>query len=853
MKLLALDGNSILNRAFYGIKLLTTKDGQYTNGIYGFLNILLKLEQEIKPDSVAIAFDLKGKTFRHEMYTEYKGTRKGMPEELAQQMPVLKELLSDLGYNIVTKEGFEADDILGTFAKTCAENGDECFIATGDRDSLQLACDKVSIILTTTQFGKGQSQIMDIEAVKEKYGLLPTQLIDLKALMGDTSDNIPGVKGVGEKTAVGLLQSFETLDGVYENIEDPTIKKGVKEKLIADKDMAYLSKKLGTICCEVPIDSKIDSYIKNPCDSAKVQKQLRSLEMFSMVDRLCPVQKIEQGSLFESVQGTSQNDTAQEDIERIEIKPFENQLNKGIIYQNNDKFIILWDKEIYSCNENSEHLKAFLEDDTKEKIAYDLKSLDSFCNYHSINFQNVSFCMKLAAYLANPSATSYDFERITASSDVQKSFACDDDFAPYAQNVYVVLKEQIEKENQQQLLYEIEMPLAKVLSDMEYDGFGVDKKGIEDFGVMLKKQLEKDLQAVYDMVGYEFNLNSPKQLGEALFEKMELPTGKKTKSGYSTNAEVLEGLRKYHPVIENILNYRTYQKLNSTYVEGLKSKVREDGRIHTTFNQTETRTGRISSGEPNLQNIPVRTELGQELRKFFVAKEGCVLLDADYSQIELRILAHISGDEVMQAAFINNEDIHTQTAAAILHLPKEMITSKLRSRAKAVNFGIVYGIGAFSLAKDTGISVKEADEFIKDYLETFKGVKAYMADITEFAKKNGFVQTLYNRKRLLPEINNSNKNIQALGARMAMNTPIQGTSADIIKIAMVKVANRLEKEGLKSKLVLQVHDELIVESPISEVEQAKKILNEEMMNAAQLSVPLSADVSVGENWYVAKG
>lgn len=850
MKLLALDGNSILNRAFYGIKLLTTKDGQYTNGIYGFLNILLKLEQEVKPDSVAIAFDLKGKTFRHEMYKEYKGTRKGMPEELAQQMPVLKELLCDLGYTIVTKEGYEADDILGTFAKACVDSGDNCFIATGDKDSLQLTCDNVNIILTTTQFGKGESQLMDTAAVKEKYGLLPNQLIDLKALMGDVSDNIPGVNGIGEKTGTLLLKNFETLDGVYENLDNKIIKEGVRDRLIDHKDMAYLSKKLGTICQEVPMDTNLESYVKKPVDTKKAQRQLKSLEMFSMVERICPSTEAWQGSFFDSA---SAAEKTKQDLEKVEIKPFIDQLSKGIIYKNEGQFIILWDKNVYSCDENSKLLKEFLEDNDKEKIAYDLKDLDSFCNYHSINLKNVSFCMKLAAYLANPSATSYDFERMAAGCDVEPEFDASDNFAPVAQKVYEALKAQIEKENQQQLLYEIEMPLAKVLSDMEYDGFAVDKKGIEEFGIVLKEQLEKDLKSVYEMVGYEFNLNSPKQLGEALFEKLELPTGKKTKSGYSTNAEVLEGLRKYHSVIDIILNYRTYQKLNSTYVEGLKSKVRDDGRIHTTFNQTETRTGRISSGEPNLQNIPVRTELGQELRKFFVAKEGCTLLDADYSQIELRILAHISDDEMMKKAFINGEDIHTQTAAAILHLPTEMITSKLRSRAKAVNFGIVYGIGAFSLAKDTGISVKEADSFIKDYLETFKGVRAYMADITDFAKKNGYVTTLYNRKRLLPEMNNSNKNIQALGARMAMNTPIQGTSADIIKIAMVRVANRLAKEGLKAKLVLQVHDELIVETPFEEVDRARKILSEEMVGAAQLSVPLSADVNVGENWYAAKG
>jgi len=844
MKFLVLDGNSILNRAFYGIKLLTTKDGQYTNGIYGFLNILTKLEQDIKPDTVAIAFDLKGKTFRHKMYEEYKGNRKGMPDELAQQMPVLKEILSDLGYTIVAKEGFEADDILGTIAKHCSARGDECYIATGDRDSLQLVDDKISVVLATTQFGKGHNQIMDREAVFEKYGLYPESLIDLKALMGDTSDNIPGVKGVGEKTAVALLQKFQTLDGVYANIEDPAIKKGVREKLINDREMAYLSKQLGTIFCDVDINTTAESFARQEIKSEKVSASLRKLEMFSMVDKLVPSQSAENISLF---------DTAEQSLEKVEIKPFDNSLSKAVVYQNGNSFIVMWDSKVYSCSFDDENFKKFLEDETKEKIAYDIKSLYTFCIAEGISVKNVTFCMKIAAYLSNPNAQSYDFERISASCDAVAAFECDDSFAPFAMAVYKNLVQFVENEKQQQLMYEIEMPLAKVLAEMEHEGFGVDKTALEEFGTMLKEQLQKDLQQVYDMVGYEFNLNSPKQLGKALFEDLELPAGKKTKSGYSTNAEVLEGLRKYHPVIDKILNYRTYQKLNSTYVEGLKDKIREDGRIHTTFNQTETRTGRISSGEPNLQNIPVRTKLGQELRKFFVAKPGYVLVDADYSQIELRILAHISGDENMIASFINNEDIHTQTAAKIMNLPVEMVTPQIRSRAKAVNFGIVYGIGAFSLAKDVGITVKEASQFINNYLDTFTGVKEYMNTIVQFAKDNGYVSTLYNRKRILPEISNSNRNIQEMGERMAMNTPIQGTSADIIKIAMVKVSQRLKDEGLKAKLILQVHDELIVEAPEEEAQRAMEILREEMQNSAVLSVPLKVDVNVGENWYVAKG
>ncbi len=841
MKLLALDGNSILNRAFYGIKLLTTKDGQYTNGIYGFLNILSRLNQEVKPDAVAIAFDLKGKTFRYEMYDGYKATRKGMPEELAQQMPVLKQLLLDLGYVIVTKEGYEADDVLGTLAAN-AKNDDTCYIATGDRDSLQLVNDNVTVILSSTQFGRSQNLFMDTKAVTEKYGLYPEELIDLKALMGDASDNIPGVKGVGEKTAVTLLQNFKTLDGVYENIDSDLIKKGVREKLINDKEMAYLSKKLGTINLKTPIDTNYNSYKKTSGDKNSAIKTLSSLEMFSLIEKLVDTNeedfKIEKEEVF---------------LEKVDIKAFTNNFTSCFIYKNEDKFYFVKDKEVCFLNENDSLLKEFLEDETKEKIAYDSKELYEFGYKNNIDVKGIKFCLKLSAYLINPAQNSYDFERIVASSNAVKAFDCDEYFAPFIQSVYENLEKEIKEDGQDNLLFDIEMPLAKVLSSMEYLGFSLDKEKLIEFGEMLKTQLEKDANTVYDLVGYKFNLNSPKQLGKALFEDLQLPTGKKTKSGYSTNAETLEGLRKYHPVIDTILNYRTYQKLNSTYVEGFIDKIKEDGRIHTTFNQTETRTGRISSGEPNLQNIPVRTKLGQELRKFFTAKEGCVLLDADYSQIELRILAHMSKDEVMCEAFTNNLDIHTQTASKVMKLPPEMITSEFRSRAKAVNFGIVYGIGAFSLAKDINISVKEADAFIKDYLENFKGVKKYMDDIVVTAKENGYVTTLFNRKRLLPEINNSNKMIQALGKRMALNTPIQGTSADIIKIAMVKVFKRLETENLKAKLVLQVHDELIVECPIDEQEIVSKILKEEMENSANLIVPLKADVNIGENWYDAKG
>ena len=842
MKLLALDGNSIVNRAFFGIKLLTTKDGQYTNGIYGFLNILHKLEQEIKPDAVAIAFDLKAKTFRHEMYSEYKGNRKGMAEELASQMPVLKDILTNLGYVLVSKEGYEADDILGTLARSASEKGDKCFIATGDRDSLQLANENVNIILATTQFGKGQNTLMDTEAIKEKYGLEVNQLIDLKALMGDTSDNIPGVKGVGEKTAVSLLQQFGTLDNIYANIEDPFIKKGVRTKLEADREMAYLSKQLGTICTTAPVDTEISNYVKQPGNLAKAAEILNSLEMYTMVEKFCGDSQLS----FETI-------TEETTLETVEISDFSNSLEKAVVWQSDDEFIITWDKKVEKLSADSQQLKEYLEDSTKEKIAFDVKTLHKFCFAKGIQPQNITFCLTLAAYLTNPLASSYAKDVLPLATGAEKAFECADSFAPFAHSCYTILKDNIEKDNQQSLLHEIEMPLAEVLANMEHIGFAVDKQGIIDFGIKLKEQIAADQQLIWDMVGEQFNLNSPKQLGHALFEVLNLPAGKKTKTGYSTNAETLEGLRKYHPVIDVILNYRSYQKLNSTYVEGFIDKIQPDGRIYSTFNQTETRTGRISSSEPNLQNIPVRTQLGSELRKFFVAKDGHILLDADYSQIELRILAHISGDKVMSEAFINGDDIHARTASQVMKLPMEMITPQLRSRAKAVNFGIVYGIGAFSLAKDTGMSVKEADAFIKDYLTNFSGVAEYMDSITAFAKEHGYVTTLYNRKRLLPEVNNSNKNVQAAGIRMAMNTPIQGTSADIIKIAMVKVYNRLKSEGMKSQLVLQVHDELIVEAPLDEMEKAAAILSQEMQNAAHLSIPLKADVNSGENWYIAKG
>lgn len=842
MKLLALDGNSIVNRAFYGIKLLTTKDGRYTNGIVGFMNILQKLLAEENPDAVAVAFDLKAPTFRHKMYDGYKATRHGMPQELADQMPVLKDLLSALGYQLVTAEGFEADDILGTLAAACKKAGDECVIATGDRDSLQLVGPGVRVLLAGTAMGRSITTNMDEAAVFEKYGVLPHQLIDVKALMGDASDNIPGVKGVGEKTAAALIAKFGTLDGVYENIEDSSIKPGVREKLLRDKEQAYMSMTLARIVTDAPVPIKAADYKKAAPDAKAAKRILTDLEMYTLLEKL--------GLTADASPAQQSLEDAAVPLKQVEIKQLLSPLSgRAEIVPQADSFIVVQDSDVYLTDGENEAFLATLKNKSCEKRCFDSKKLYTLC----ADAQNITFDAVLAAYLLNPAARGYDVIHLAAQYGVLPSFSCQSEQAPLLSGLFDKLAADCEEQGMADLLQNIEQPLAAVLADMERIGILVDKDGIRQFGDELKQVLENELAAIFKEVGYEFNPNSPKQLGEALFDKLGLPAKKKTKSGYSTDAETLESLRPMHPVIDHILLYRTYQKLNSTYVEGLLKVIGPDSRVHSTFNQTETRTGRISSGEPNLQNIPVRTELGSRLRKYFIAPEGKVLLDADYSQIELRILAAISDDEHMKAAFAAGEDIHRATAARVFDLPMDMVTPQLRSRAKAVNFGIVYGIGAFSLAKDINVSVKEADAFIKHYLEEYSGVKNYMDSTIAAGRENGYVTTLYGRRRALPELAAANRNIRALGERMAMNTPIQGTAADIIKLAMIKVSQRLAAEGLAAKLILQVHDELIVEAPLNEADKAALILGEEMQNAAKLSVALPAEVSRGKNWYAAKG
>lgn len=853
MKLLVLDGNSIINRAFYGIKLLTTKDGRYTNAIYGFMNIFYKLCDELHPDSVAFAFDLKAPTFRHKMYDEYKAGRKPMPPELAEQMPVLKDLLRALGYKIVTKEGYEADDILGTLAFSCKE-GDECYIATGDRDSLQLVGDNVKVLLASTKMGRPETNIYDVKRIKDDYGVTPHQLIDIKALMGDSSDNIPGVSGVGQKTAQSLISELGSIQNIYDNIDTIDIRETLRNKLKNDKDSAFMSYKLGEICKSVPIETDYSFYVPDEGDKGEALSILRSLEMYKLIDKI--------GLNTVTYDAKPENTTVKE-YKRV------NSLNAFLLKANKLYFVYSVKdgrfESLAACNgddicevntENDSEVEAFiniLEDENTEKYTFNIKPLYAYAFSHGFEIKNVKMDLMLAAYLLNPSAKDYDIEKLAAEYNVY--YEADGGFSALSETVYpltVKLSALLEKRDQTELLSNIELPLAEVLASMEKIGVKVDKSGIEAFGDMLGERIKGLQSRIYELAGEEFNINSPKQLGEILFVKLAIPTKKKTKSGFSTNAEVLEKLADEYEIVKFILEYRTYTKLKSTYCDGLLKEIAADGRIHSTFNQTETRTGRISSTEPNLQNIPVRTELGREMRKFFIADDGKVLVDADYSQIELRVLSDIADDKAMIDAFNNGDDIHAITASQVFKMPLQMVTPLMRSRAKAVNFGIVYGIGAFSLAKDIGVSRAEADRYIKDYLHHYSGVDRYMNEVVEEAKKNGYVKTLFGRRRYLPELSSSNGMLRAFGERVARNMPIQGTAADIIKIAMIRVYTRLKEENLNARLILQIHDELIVEAPENEKTKAELIVKEEMENACKMKVLLKSDAHSGESWYDAK-
>ena len=854
MKLLVLDGNSIINRAFYGIKLLSTKSGIYTNAIYGFLNILLKLKEIAQPDAVGIAFDVHAPTFRHKQYAEYKAGRHAMPEELRMQMPILKEILASLGLKTVECAGWEADDILGTLAQACRKAGNECFIATGDRDSLQLAHGGVKVLLAHTKAGRPVTDIYDENAIMQEYGVTPSELIQVKALQGDSSDNIPGVAGVGAKTALDLIQRFHTIDNIYENIENIDIKKGVREKLLRDKEKAYLSLDLGTIRTNAPVDTDITSYI--PGENSGAAMLLAKYELFSLIDKfgLQAQQAVsmppEEKKIIAEVKTLA--DLSGFDLNRDLYFTFdlENNAIRRLYFAKGNAVEIVED----SAPGFTDFIKKLFACDAR-KFSYNTKYLHRLAAKLGINCKNVCGDLMLSAYLLRPSDSNYDIDHLCLEYGIafpecdQAEISRTALSALVLENLFEKTDALLKEADQLSLLHDIELPLARVLAKMEVAGFAVDKKGIEDFGSRLGSRIDELVGEIYEMAGREFNINSPKQLGTVLFEELHIPCKKKTKSGYSTKAEVLEELAPDYPIVKRILEYRSLAKLKSTYCEGLLKVIREDGRIHTSFNQVETRTGRISSLEPNLQNIPIRTELGREMRRFFVAGGGSTLIDADYSQIELRVLAALADDENMIRAFNNGEDIHKTTAAQVFGLPQEMVTPLLRSRAKAVNFGIVYGIGAFSLAKDIGVSVKEAKDYIDDYLHHFSGVAHYMDKMIDTAKENGYSETLFHRRRYLPELASSNRMLRAFGERVARNMPIQGTAADIIKIAMIRVDESLEKEKMRSRLILQVHDELIVEAPLEEAEKALQIVTREMENACKLKVRLVADGKIGKTWY----
>lgn len=864
-KLLILDSNSILNRAFYGVRYLSAKDGTPTNAIYGFLNILLKLIKEQEPDYICAAFDVKAPTFRHKQYEGYKAQRKPMPEGLAAQMPLAKDVLRAMGVTILEKEGYEADDIIGTVARLCEESEISCFIATGDKDDLQLASDKTKVILTVTKSGYNETIIYDDKAVKEKYHVTPTEFIDVKALMGDPSDNIPGVKGVGEKTAMSLIEKHHSIEYIYENIDDIGLKGTMLQKMKDGREMAFMSKELATINRNTPIEFNAEKCVFDGFENnGELYEILKRLELNSIIKKLD----------LSGVDNVKEN----EDI----FKDFSYQVgDKNMISGDKVTVVLDFDGDNISSaavgagnnavvlNEQDD-IKELLEDDSIAKVMFDVKEAIVKLNCR-IDIKNIADDTAIAAYLVDPAKNEYTIEKLASEyfgtviekPEVKQLSLLDDvetDRSEYLAKCAValgVLNERIGdkiKENGQEKLYqEVELPLVTVLAHLEINGFLVDDHQLKEFADKLGEKIDALTNEIYMLAGEEFNINSPKQLGVILFEKLELKPVKKTKTGYATNADVLEKLRDKHPIVNFIMEYRQLAKLKSTYCDGLRAVVNPNThRIHSVFTQTVTVTGRLSSTEPNLQNIPTRTELGREIRKMFVAKEGYVLVDADYSQIELRVLAHIANDETMINAFRNNEDIHAVTASQVLGIPLEDVTKEQRSSAKAVNFGIVYGIGEFSLAQDLHISVKEAKAYIESYLEKYHGVRNHMESIKEQAKKDGYVKTMLNRIRYIPELKSPNYNIRQFGERVALNTPIQGTAADIIKLAMVRVDNRLINEGLKSKLILQVHDELIVEAHKDEVDKVKQILSEEMQSAMELNVPLKVDMSTGHSWYDAK-
>lgn len=834
--LLLIDGNSILNRAFYGIRPLTNGAGLHTHAVYGMMNIILHHIEERKPDYCAVAFDRKAPTFRHLQYDGYKANRKGMPEELAEQLPYAKKCMAALGMRVLETDGFEADDILGTCA-FLPDSNVQVYILTGDRDSLQLIRDNVTVLLASNN----ETKIFDRAAFKEKYGLEPEQFVCVKALMGDSSDNIPGVPGIGEKTALKLISDYGCLDGLYEHLHDGDIKGAALTKLENGKESAYMSHFLATIKTDVPLGITLDDLIKTDVIKCEMKPLLTELELSSMIKRL-GLDKDGGDDLADECQGYDEDDIRTVNVDEIlssDVKYCAVSFNDGVnVYDGNTTYTV----------DGADGIKDFFYDKDRTVIVFDSKKL--CLDYGRVECK--VFDVSLAAYVIDSGEGVYKTERL-ALKYLGKVLPERYNEAKVLYELAYELNEKLKESSQSQLYYNIEEPLAPVLADMERHGFKIDKEGLIAYSEELGRRCNEYAEAIYFEAGREFNINSPKQLGAVLFDELKLPAPKKTKTGYSTNAETLEKLRPYHTIIDRILEYRQVAKLKSTYGDGLLKVADENGLIHSSFNQTVTATGRLSSSEPNLQNIPIRTALGRELRRFFIPKnDDYLLIDADYSQIELRLLAAISGDINMINAFKNGEDIHTVTASQVFGVPAAAVTSEQRKRAKAVNFGIVYGISGFSLGADIGVSKYEADRYIKSYYAQYPQVEEYLNTVVEDAKRDGYVTTVFGRKRYIPELSSSKKALQAFGARVAMNSPIQGAAADIIKIAMIKVDAALRESGIDARLILQVHDELIIEAHKDCAEKAREILKNEMESAVDLVVPMVAEVGVGHNWLECK-
>ena len=892
-KLIVVDGNSIVNRAFYGImgsKMLQTADGTYTNAVYGFLAILFKELDEVKPDYIAVAFDLKAPTARHKMYDGYKANRKGMPEELAAQMPILKDVLRAMNITIIEKEGYEADDVLGTLSRIGENSGLDVVLLTGDRDSFQLATDKVSIYIPRTKAGKTETEIFNRDKVLEVYGVEPKQMIEVKGLQGDTSDNIPGVPGIGEKTALSLVKKYGTIDHLYECVENNTddLKGKQREKIAENKELAMLSKTLGTINLETPIEKSIDDLKMKEWNKSEVYKIFKELKFNRYIDRFNLKEEIVEN---DNVEPTMTMDFEKavinaEKFNDIKKKVIENKVCYFYVETVEDGNSIIKKKiksiSIYIKDENKVYdykvsnileLKDIFENEEVLKCSYDLKDIYILCEEAEINPKNFMFDIRIAGYLLNSTTNQYSISDLMNEYlgidinvdegkqeqlnlfDVQEEKE-NEQIAVYAYSIgrlHDVLEKDLKEKGMYDLFNNIEMPVLEVLADMQYRGMYVDKNELIAYGDELKVKLDELTNKIHELAGEEFNINSTKQLGEVLFEKLKLPVIKKTKNGYSTDVDTLEKLQCEHEIIEYILEYRQLAKLNSTYIEGMIPYINKNtGRIHSYFHQTVTATGRISSTEPNLQNIPTRIEIGKKLRKVFKPAENKIFLDADYSQIELRVLAHVSKDETMVDNFIHDEDIHAQAASRVFGVPLDEVTKELRSKAKAVNFGIVYGISDFGLAGQIHSSRKQAKQYIEQYLEKYSGIKTFMDEAVEYAKKKGYIETMYNRRRYIPELTSKSYMVRKFGERVAMNTPIQGTAADIMKIAMINVFRELKNRNLNSKIVLQVHDELLIETDIKEKDEVREILVNNMEHAAKLLVPLKVEVAEGENWYDAK-